>query len=180
MNIIINPSFLEINDTSTEKCPLCNTLLEKEIKKHKEKIFYECAYCRYQDRPFGIGSSSLQHFSEGCRCEVKELGEEIDTLFISCANCSKPKCSNCKKDIIGILTFGQDNLCDTCKLNQKKIEFNNKWITSSAQEKLYLHGLEKLKILAKKKNIKGYSQKKKSELILLLSPLVKNEDFPIK
>ena len=43
-----------------------------------------------------------------------------------------------------------------------------------------MYGIIKLKTLAKNKNLKGYSQYKKSELINKLNPLVNESDFPIK
>jgi hypothetical protein len=69
------------------------------------------------------------------------------------------------------------NMCKECK---EKIEFNNKWNKTSPQEKLNIHGIIKLKKLAKNKNLKGYSKYKKSELINKLKPLVIESDFPIK
>lgn len=57
--------------------------------------------------------------------------------------------------------------------------FSDTWKSSSPQEKLQMYGLEKLRILAKGK-IPRYSTYKKNELISLLAPLVKADDFPIR
>lgn len=54
-----------------------------------------------------------------------------------------------------------------------------KWNTLSPQEKLKLCNVAKLKILARNKNLKGYSKYKKHELLNLLTPMVTNNDFPI-
>ncbi len=179
MKIKTNPSFLNITDASTYCCPFCNTPLQKEIKKWTEILLIECAYCRYQDRPFGIGSASLQHFPEGCNCKNKEM-EEVDALFISCNHCSNPKCLTCKKDLEVGYKYEEKRLCNECEVKQKKLDFNNRWSSSSAQEKLNFYGIEKLRILAKRKNIKGYSKLKKNELVITLSQMVNKDDFPIK
>ena len=60
------------------------------------------------------------------------------------------------------------------------MKFINIWKTTTPQEKLNLYGIAKLKILAKNKKIKGYSDYKKNELINILLPLVNENDFPIK
>jgi len=76
--------------------------------------------------------------------------------------------------------------CDSCRAAAeasataaKEKQFSEQWKSSSPQEKLSLYGLEKLRILAKGK-IDRYSTYKKAELISLLAPLVKADDFPIR
>jgi hypothetical protein len=67
-----------------------------------------------------------------------------------------------------------------CKKCIEKTTFNNKWNTSTLQEKLYMYGIKKLQLLAKNKKIKGFSKYKKSELICILIPVINEKDFPIK
>ena len=43
-----------------------------------------------------------------------------------------------------------------------------------------MYGIQKLKILAKNKEIKSFQNIKKMELINILGPLVNEKDFPIK
>ena len=58
--------------------------------------------------------------------------------------------------------------------------FNNTFKIASISEKLAYYGLKKLRILCKRKNIKKYTKCNKEELIILLSPIATNYDFPIK
>ena len=62
----------------------------------------------------------------------------------------------------------------------KGVIFNKEWKTLSIKDKLELHGIKKLRLLSKNKNIKGYSKYNKNELIEMLFPYVCNNDFPIK
>lgn len=174
MDFKITPSNLQINNIDLNMCPCCNNKLLKEIKKSNYKI-KDCNYCRYLDRPFGgCGNTASNHYG-GCSCEYGES----DFLYITCKKCESLKCIDCKK----LISCNNNN----CSKNNKrclecsnKYEFNKKWKTSTAQEKLILYGIEKLKILSKNKNIKGYTKLKKQELIDVLLPLVNNNDFPIK
>lgn len=174
MEIRSEPYNLQIKDKDIMTCPCCNLLLQKEIRKGKYLIDDECGYCTYSDRPFASNSSSLyQHYPSGCSCTY---GEQ-DYLYISCENCKSPICMKCKTTMCCSNIKCGSIECDQCI---KKTEFNNKWKTTMPQEKLNLYGIEKLKILAKNKKIKGYSTYKKHELINILSSLVNENDFPIK
>jgi hypothetical protein len=99
-------------------------------------------------------------------------------MFISCEICEKSKCVKCKN----MLNCCNKNCANSTQCYEccKKDEFNNKWKNATPQQKLDLYGIEKLKILAKNKKIKGYSKYKKHELINILLLLVNENDFPIK
>jgi hypothetical protein len=58
------------------------------------------------------------------------------------------------------------------------MSFADKWAKADAVGKLSLHGIDKLKILAKNKDIE-YEDKTKKELVDLLTPVVDNFDYPI-
>jgi hypothetical protein len=97
---------------------------------------------------------------------------------MTCEKCKSSKCIDCKTPL-----FCRNKNCSIptwCFDCSKKHEFNNKWKNTTPQEKLDLYGSKKLQILAKNKKIKGYSKYKKHELIVILSPLVNENDFPIK
>lgn len=120
-----------------------------------------------------VFSGREKHYPNGCSCKYIDK----DYLYVSCYNCKSPKCIKCKNS----LNCSNKNCCSVICLNcDKKIEFINKWKTTTPQEKLYLYGIVKLQILAKNKKIKEYSIYKKHELINILSPLVNENDFPIK
>jgi hypothetical protein len=63
---------------------------------------------------------------------------------------------------------------------QKQKEFNSAFKIASVSDKLAFYGLKKLRILCKRKNIKKYTGCNKEELIILLSPVTTNHDFPIR
>ena len=90
-------------------------------------------------------------------------------------------CKYCKQLKYGNRNYIDENvnniLCDVC---DKKIKFNNKWDKSTPNDKLLTYGIEKLRILAKQKNIKGRSKMNKQELINSLTNNVLDSDFPIK
>ena len=114
------------------------------------------------------------HSQGTCYCEY--IDKEI--LFITCNNCNNPKCQNCN---IPISTNAINNkYCKSCIEINKKEEFKNKWIISSVEEKLSFYGIEKLKKLAKIKEIKGFSKLSKRELYDKLKNIVSDTDFPIK
>lgn len=177
MEIRKDPYFLEIKDKDITLCPRCNYLLNKEIKKGK-CLINECGYCRYSDRPFVCMSSSWQqHFPDGCTC----VYEEQDILFVSCVNCLNPKCIKCNNSIVISCDIDlTKTICLSCENKIKKQEFNNNWKKSSLEEKLNFYGIEKLKKLAKNKNIKGFSKLNKQELKEKLCPIINDKDFPIK
>ena len=95
---------------------------------------------------------------------------ELKGIYVICN-----KCQNKYKQ--SIHNTKPTDVCEKCK---EKIDFNNKWKTATLQEKLNMYGIKKLKILAKNKNLKGYSKYTKAELINRLEPLVNESDFPIK
>ena len=169
MEIRSDPDNLQIKDDDI-LCPCCNTILQQNIKKGKYLIS-ECYYCRYLERPFGgCGYTAKTQ----CSCEYGEK----DYLYMICEKCKSSTCIECKTKL-----YCRNKNCaiaTRCFDCGKKYEFHNKWKNTSPLEKLHLHGSEKLKILAKNKKIKGYSKYKKHELINILSPLVNENDFPIK
>jgi len=169
MNFCADPSNLDITNQNVTNCPCCNTKLIKKIK-NKSYLESECSYCRYLDRPFVWGSDSKREGT--CRC----IYVKKDILMIICKKCKSPKCSKCGKVF---KCYGNciSTLCSSCKSTN---DFKKKWNTSEPHEKLNFYGIQKLKILAKQKEIKGYSKYKKPELIKVLRPLVNENDFPIK
>jgi hypothetical protein len=164
MEIRCEPYELLINDKNIINCIICNNLLIKE----GSYLINDCGYCRYSDRPFVIGSSSLyNHYPEGCTCEYGKK----EFLYIICNICKFPKCNKC-----GIKINNCISKCNNCEKNK----FNEKWNISNPIEKLNMYGIIKLKKLAKMKNLKGYSKYNKNELIEKLKLLVNDNDFPIK
>jgi hypothetical protein len=171
MEIRCEPYELLINDKNIINCIICNNLLIKEIKEGSYLI-NDCGYCRYSDRPFVIGSSSLyNHYPEGCTCEYGKK----EFLYIICNICKFPKCNKC-----GIKINNCISKCNNCEKILEKNKFNEKWNISNPIEKLNMYGIIKLKKIAKMKNLKGYSKYNKNELIEKLKLLVNDNDFPIK
>jgi hypothetical protein len=106
MDIRCEPNELLINDKNIINCTICNNLLIKEIKEGSYLI-NDCNYCRYSDRPFVMGSSSLyNHYPEGCTCEYGKK----DFLYIICKICKFPKCSKCGTKINNCISE-----CNNCK-----------------------------------------------------------------
>jgi hypothetical protein len=172
MEIMSEPFNIKVNSEDTI-CPCCNSLLQKEIRDGEYLIGDECRYCRYLDRPFGgCGNTALSHYG-GCECVYGNK----DYLYISCQKCLYPTCVKCE-DKCKCIGNGCNNI--VCKKCIEKTTFNNKWNTSTLQEKLYMYGIKKLQLLAKNKKIKGFSKYKKSELICILIPVINEKDFPIK
>ena len=164
-------------DSNNNACPCCNNILHKKIKRGKYLIGGECSNCRYYDnyldRPFGgCGNTASSHYGD-CSCEYGEK----DYLYISCKKCLSPSCVKC-----GNKCFCEGKGCNEiiCRKCIEKEKFNSEWNKLTPPEKLKLYGIQKLKILAKNKKIKGFSKYKKTELIDILIPLVNKKDFPIK
>ena len=173
LEIRCEPYTLQIKDSTIVNCPCCDSTLQQHIRKGNYLI-HECGYCVYLDRPFGgCGTTAESHYG-GCSCTY---GEKM-CLYISCEKCTSSTCIQCKKSLSCRNT--NCTLPTRCMDCSNKYDFNNKWKNTTPQEKLHLYGSEKLKLLARNKNIKGYSKYKKHELIHILSPLVKESDFPIK
>ena len=175
MEICVEPHDLQIKDINVEICPCCNMTLRRNIRKGKYLINdKECGYCRYLDRPFGgCGNTAISHYG-GCSCEYGEK----DYLCVTCEKCKSSKCIDCKTMLP--CRNKNCNIPTRCFDCYKKHEFNNKWQNTTPCEKLDVYGIVKLKILAKNKKIKGYSKYTKRALINILTPLVNENDFPIK
>ena len=162
----------------SEVCPCCQGVLEKEVRSGSYLI-KKCSNCRNNDRDYPWGNTggtwwAERSFSdETCSCTYGEK----DFLYISCENCKSPKCIKCKTPLRCCNKRCGFEMCPPCI---STAEFKHAWKTSSPQEKLNLYGTEKLKILAKKKGLRGYSKYKKNELVQTLAPLVSESDFPIK
>lgn len=173
------PSNLILKDEKQKECSCCNDTLIYEIKYGKYQIGNDCSYCRYLDRPFTLGSSSLEnHYPDGCICEYGKKKYK----YIICENCLKPSCKKCKKKIINSYCKNDncfDKICSDCNKKYEKNQFNNKWKNSNAEEKLDFYGKKKILILAKKYKIKGAYKMKKDELINILKNNVTDNDFPI-
>ena len=115
MEIETQPCTLKIIDININTCPYCSSELIKKKTTRKVKIktclkcnWSECGYCRYSDRPFAIGSASLNtHYPDGCNCEPSPSNLKCECEFkiipvhiITCNNCRIPKCKECKMNII--------------------------------------------------------------------------------
>jgi hypothetical protein len=110
------PSELEKCNFDNVNCSQCNNILIKEYKLGKYQIGKDCGYCRYSDRPYTIGSSSLySHYPNGCECEYGEK----EFLYIICKNCINPKCSIC--NIKSCYKYG--GICDECNIKEQKKYF---------------------------------------------------------
>jgi hypothetical protein len=104
---------------------------------------------------------------------IPELKHLLDTRKIE-----HPKDSNSKFDD----KMARRTLKPLIKPNEFPIvlmSFADKWAKADAIGKLSLHGIEKLKILAKNKSIEYDSNTTKYELVDLLTPLVDDFDYPI-
>ena len=161
MEVRCEPAHLQITDRNTLHCPRCNDILRKEVRQGNSLV-KECSQCNYDTRPFALCKSPFAE--SNCTCEY----EEIEYLHILCETCVIPRCSKCSQPHSGI--------CPSCK----EKEFKDKWRTSTPQGKLHLHGVAKLRILAKNKQLKGYSTWTKEELIARLIPIVHETDYPIQ
>jgi hypothetical protein len=178
MEIITNPHTLKV-DSNSNACNCCNNILDKEIKRGRYLID-ECGNCRYLDRPFAGCGRATHHsnYDDGCSCEYGEK----DYLYITCKKCLSPNCVKCgaKCDCMGkgcneiicinclspncvkcgakFRCMGEgcnEIICINCLEKEK---FNNDWKKMTPTEKLHVYGVKKLKILAKNKKIKGFSQ----------------------
>lgn len=175
MEIVTNPlsARVEVDETlkidlDNNVCLCCNNVLRKKLIKSKTREY--CGYCRYRDRPFGwCGNTAESHYG-GCYCKY----EEEEYLYVSCGKCSKIRCVKC---MIRCGCDGKGCIEVKCKECVKKEEFHDKWRKSTIEEKLNFYGIRKLKIFAKKKQVKGFSKYAKSDLIKILVPLMDENDF---
>ena len=83
MKVITKPKDLRTSRKDKTLCAKCNTKLLIEEKKTRMQVGNECYSCRYQDRPFALGSVS----AGPCTCEYKE---EIE-FHITCLHCIRQK-----------------------------------------------------------------------------------------
>lgn len=162
-----SPYNLKTGPKDNTLCACCGSKLLLEIKQMRILIGDECYSCRYQDRPFALGSVS----AGPCTCKYKE----VKGLLVTCKKCISPRCIKCNREL-GF--FGKCK--EPCSECTKKEEFKKQWENSSLSEKLKLYGVKKLRILAKRKKIKRIYTYKKQQLIEILSPLVVAGDLPIK
>lgn len=169
MEIRTDPPSLRVKDANSIICPCCQNTLTYEIV--RKRYFIECGLCIYSDRPFGGLSPQLGE------CDCKWSESEKDFLYIRCFHCKTTTCKKCKKPLACDNEKCGSVVCSDCV---EKQGFNRLWKTKTPQEKLEFYGMTKLKVLAKIKNVQGYSKYKKHELITSLSPLVTDDDFPIK
>lgn len=56
----------------------------------------------------------------------------------------------------------------------------DRWFKSTPQQKLHLHDRKRLAKLAKEKGIRNLHKYNRAELIEVLKPTIKEEDFPIR
>lgn len=102
------------------------------------------------------------------KCPMKS-----DYYIITCEPCNIPKCPKCNS-----VTQNRGWLCMHCEVVREKRDFSQKWRNSTLKEKLEMHGIVKLRLLAKKYQIKC-SKMSKYELIDILSGIADHKDFPI-
>lgn len=154
----------------SETCPLCKFTLEK-----KSEIIYETRECRV---------CNLGVFSSNCSCTYYPNGT---IMVISCKNCNS--CKTCNQQMF-YNSITEKTECNNCinlaqqkerkeKIIEQKKLFSDKWKLSSPAEKLSFYGKSKLLVLARNKKIKNRSKMSKYELIIVLSNLVTDSDFPI-
>lgn len=208
MNFIINsmgsklskiPFDLEFNG---DECSNCNGKIEFKKRIDSQGVNYkeDCGNCVSCARKKGCGG--YEKFIDveveipicnNCNICLK-CGENIFNINDTYSDHAVYKINNsylhkeCYKEYTkpkdDIKYYSWNNLTNKWEFSsekyKEKIEFNNKWKTTTPQEKLNMYGIIKLKILAKNKNLKGYSKYKKGELINRLKPLVNERDFPIK
>lgn len=190
METRFEPNFIEdYYSYNNTLCYYCNSILLKQVKKSKY-LKKECGYCRYSDRPFAMGSSTLENNYSGCNCEYGEK----DFNFIICNNCLNINCKICNIKIYTEYLRKPSLYCYECKETYKKKElekkkqeqFNIKWKNftekrinkfNKYQKELDILTLKMLKEFAKNKNIKNYNKYKKQHLIDILIPLINDEDF---
>jgi len=162
-----SPYNLKTDPKDVTLCLCCNTKLSLEEKPMRILADDECYSCRYQDRPFALGSVS----AGPCTCEYKE----VKGCHITCKKCISPRCIKCNRK------FNCNNNCNKpCPDCINKEKFKKQWKQSTPAEKLKLYGVKKLRILAKRKKIKRIYSYKKQQLLEILLPLVVADDLPIK
>ncbi len=166
MEIITKPFGICVKDTDTN-CPICNTELIKKVGTGRI-VGNECRSCS----TLGFWRSAWE-----CYCEYTEY----KYVYITCNHCLFPECSVCKVRDSREQLFISDKVytCNKCTKSIKNREFSDKWKTMSVVDKLNVHGIEKLRILARKKAIKGRSKLNKNDLIEALIPITTHSDFPI-
>ena len=156
-------------------------------EEEKDFLYISCDQCL---TPKCIGCKepvSNEADYEGNRCRYTECNNKRCDQML-CVSCKQKKCLMCKTVILchnlNCTSVYHDSCLRKIELEQeahdRKIEFGKQWKQMTPLEKLEIHGIEKLKLLAKKKALKGYSKLKKEELIHLLGPMVSTNDFPIK
>lgn len=153
-----------------EKCFICGKmelLIENRCLDciHKRK----CKNCNKYHHPNEHYHLNNDYCFNCCTCKacftIKHLiGEYCETRNKECKKCGK----------IGA-PYGK--YCRSC---EDKLDFYDKWGKSSAADKLNFYGYEKIKHLAKLKNIKGRSKMNLDKLRAELSLIVVDSDFPIK
>ncbi len=152
----------------------------------------ECAPCREaeeerqresdreSERPYPKRVSDWDmHFGGPCiapsRCACV-LAEEY--TLIRCGTCVSRRCTMCGGTCESGCTYGLARracttaVCDKCK-------FKREWSGASPRGKLEFYGVAKLRLLARRKALKGHWKLDREGLISALAPLVRDSDFPI-
>ena len=154
---------------SCNKCQICNKLI------FNKNIEYNLDHYILKDERFLCSECSINSIKPTDKNKIYEWGGwafkwQIIGEYKICDMCDKKS----------LFSIQSANKCDSCSKIQKDESFNNKWKILTIKEKLKLNGVIKLKILAKNKNLKGHYKLKKYELVEILLPLTKDNDFPIK
>jgi len=177
MEIVSHPHFLQIERSDTIHCSFCESTLKREIKVHYVQVSPDCKSCRFLGLNCTCRYANVEYLHFTCEsCLYKKCLECDNKIHVDNDHCDIcDKCRICKtcKCSIPEESYKTTKLCNGCN-------FTNEWKISTPQEKLYKHGIAKLKILAKNKKLKGYSKLDKTNLINMLIPLVISSDFPIK
>lgn len=85
------------------------------------------------------------------------------------------ECKLCNKPLTAYDCYS--TICMICSFKNHTKRKIIIWKNLSLEDKLYIYNINKLRKIAKKKNLKGYSKDKKEELIEKILPLITEKDL---
>lgn len=171
------PEHLSFTDRDIRECPICQTSLLR--RERTARRCNECPPCRYADRPCGMYST--YYHDTPCTCTYYDVQE----ITIYCEKCMVIRCTRCTLD-----AFVRGDTCGYCehleyfheqeKERERKRWFKEIWTRGTVKEKLSTYSIQKLKILASQKNVRGRSKMDRESLLNVLSRITTDKDLPIR